>query len=178
MITITRRLEFDAGHRVMNGNWKPLVVGKYIYFISDSGDVWGGRYRKFHKPYTDQDGYKITSIGGKQTKVHRLVAFCFLGKPPTKKHWLVRHKDGNPANNHVTNLAWGTDVENWEDRVKHNRHTVKPVKLNKQTVKEIREFSQNLKGRRYGYRPMLAKKYGVSIETITAVLGRRTWRHV
>lgn len=48
----------------------------------------------------------------KRVAVHRLVAFTYLGEPPTPHHKWVNHKDGNKANNHYTNLEWTTISEN------------------------------------------------------------------
>ncbi|QOH59937.1 hypothetical protein C6Y44_27920 (plasmid) [Rhodococcus rhodochrous] len=52
--------------------------------------------------------------------VHHLVAEAFLGERPEGLQ--VRHLDGNPANNHVTNLLWGTGGENNRDAVRHGTH--------------------------------------------------------
>lgn len=49
--------------------------------------------------------------------VHRLVAFTFLGPPPPNHE--VCHGDGDPANNNVENLRWGTRAENIYDAVRH-----------------------------------------------------------
>ena len=50
--------------------------------------------------------------------VHTLVATTFeLTKRPGD--YLVRHLDGNYKNNNVSNLAWGTDLENAADRKLH-----------------------------------------------------------
>lgn len=50
--------------------------------------------------------------------VHRLVALTFL--PITGP--VVRHLDGNPLNNHIENLRWGTVRENVYDTIEHGRH--------------------------------------------------------
>jgi len=43
-------------------------------------------------------------------KIHRLVAKAFIPNPDNKEQ--VDHIDGNPANNHVSNLRWVTAEEN------------------------------------------------------------------
>lgn len=43
--------------------------------------------------------------------VHRIVAFAFLGDPPTEKH-VVDHIDTNRQNNRPENLRWTTKLEN------------------------------------------------------------------
>lgn len=47
-----------------------------------------------------------------QTLVHRLVAYAFLGPPPTSQHTQVNHKDLNRGNNCVENLEYVTPSEN------------------------------------------------------------------
>lgn len=68
-------------------------------------------------------GYQLISISHKnkrQTKsVHRLVCLAFHG--PCPKGCEVRHLDGNPKNNVPSNLRWGTQIEQWQDRVAHGR---------------------------------------------------------
>ena len=51
-------------------------------------------------------------ILGRNYQVHRLVASTFLGLPPTANHWQVNHLDGDPLNNHVSNLCYATPSQN------------------------------------------------------------------
>lgn len=50
--------------------------------------------------------------------VHRMVAEAFHGPKPSPLHE-VRHLDGDKLNNCAGNLAWGTHVENIDDRTGH-----------------------------------------------------------
>lgn len=52
--------------------------------------------------------------------VHSLVAAAFYGPRPEGME--TRHLDGNPANNRVENLRYGTQSENNLDRVSHGTH--------------------------------------------------------
>ena len=72
---------------------------------------------KILKTRIDKDGYEIATLykvweKRKDFKVHRLVAFMFLENKNPKKLNIVNHKDGNRANNLVTNLNWFTTKEN------------------------------------------------------------------
>ena len=61
---------------------------------------------------TLKSGYRCVEISGNQHYVHRLVAFAFLGPPPSELAQQVHHRDGNPSNNHVDNLEYATQSEN------------------------------------------------------------------
>lgn len=69
------------------------------------------------KPYINR-GYPQVSIreGGvsKQRKLHVLVARAFIPNP--HGYPMVRHKDDDGLNNHVSNLMWGTHWDNVADR--------------------------------------------------------------
>lgn len=69
------------------------------------------------------DGYLRTGLSRsghtKTFRVHRLVAEAFLGDGSGLE---VRHLDGDPMNNRVGNLKWGTSKENSEDTMRHGRN--------------------------------------------------------
>mmetsp|Transcript_30600 Transcript_30600/g.55895 ORF Transcript_30600/g.55895 Transcript_30600/m.55895 type:complete len:354 (+) Transcript_30600:72-1133(+) len=56
-------------------------------------------------------GDRRATIVGKHFRVHRLVAFAHLRLPPTPLHDRVLHVDGNPDNNHVSNLKYATSED-------------------------------------------------------------------
>lgn len=74
--------------------------------------------------YRGKKGYRTVSMSHENRKVtahvHRLICTAFHGLP-AKRSMQVRHLDGNPENNAPTNLCWGTQQENWQDRRAHGR---------------------------------------------------------
>ena len=96
---------------------KDCIYKDEHYSARDNGAVMrhpreGKRVRKddnvwtFGKP-NDKTGYM--EIAGQ--RVHRIVAFAFLGNPPTDQH-VVDHIDTNRRNNRPENLRWLTRLEN------------------------------------------------------------------
>lgn len=87
------------------------------YSVRDNGAVMrhrreGMRVRKDDNVWTfgkanDKAGYM--EIAGQ--RVHRIVAFAFLGNPPSDQH-VVDHIDTNRRNNRPENLRWLTRLEN------------------------------------------------------------------
>ncbi len=70
------------------------------------------------------DRYKIVGLRSpdnpgtkKQVYVHQLVLGAFVGPCPIGME--CRHLDGNPSNNFLSNLRWGTHLENMEDMRRH-----------------------------------------------------------
>ncbi|MDK7147208.1 NUMOD4 motif-containing HNH endonuclease [Corynebacterium kroppenstedtii] len=117
--------------------WRPVVDYEGIYEVSDQG-----RVRSLDRIITQHDGMKrpmrgrilrqqVRDDGHTQVvmkymgvaatrKVHRLVAMAFLG--PCPEGMEVCHNNGNPADNRLSNLRYGTRSENMYDRVKHGDH--------------------------------------------------------
>ena len=127
----------------MTEEWLPVVGFEGIYEVSDHGNVrsldrfianplpTGVMRRQFItgkqlKPGLAKSGaypYVNLSKGYKDQKskhVHRLVMDAFVGPRPTGMH--VRHLDGNPTNNKLSNLTYGTPSENGRDAVRHGRN--------------------------------------------------------
>lgn len=69
-------------------------------------------------------GYRMIrlSFEGKSERyyVHRLVLETFIGRAPAGTECC--HNNGNPADNRLENLRWGTTRENSLDRVRHGTH--------------------------------------------------------
>lgn len=98
------------------------------YQVSNTGKIKSfinnrhGICKKSHilKPVLNPKGYETVTLGRKNRRlVHRLVATEFIPNPDDLP--LVRHIDDNPRNNNVSNLRWGTQVDNMQDCVRHGR---------------------------------------------------------
>lgn len=57
----------------------------------------------------------------KQRRIHQLVLESFVGPRPNTDS-VVRHLNGDPVDNRIENLVWGTASENAHDRVRHGTH--------------------------------------------------------
>ena len=120
----------------MTETWKPVVGWEELYEVSDQGRVRSvdrtvhykdGRTYLYKgrvlKP-RDRKGYLLVVLcrGGKKRNksVHRLVLEAFTGSCPEGLETL--HIDGDPANNRVENLRWGSSSDNKLDIVRHGRN--------------------------------------------------------
>lgn len=90
------------------------TVGTTHYYVSRDGRVLSTRNPE-SDPATWREiaqyngkGYRRVRLGGKNFKVHRLVATAFLENPYLYPY--VVHKDGDKNNNHADNLEW-TDTQ-------------------------------------------------------------------
>jgi hypothetical protein len=106
--------------------WTPISGWPGLFEVSSCGRIKSLQHRtsmdvgkdvlqeRFLKQRHDKDGYMLVDLykdGQKVTcKVHRLVADAFIENPENKPQ--VNHKDGNKANNAVSNLEWASDSEN------------------------------------------------------------------
>ena len=174
--------------------WKAIPGYEGYYEVSDLGRVrsldreivYSNGAKHFYKGtilhLSDHEhGYKIVSLcDGYQItcSVHELVLMTFIGlRPPDKPH--SRHLNGDPSDNRLENLAWGTVKENSDDRVGHGTN-ISPkgenhgnAKLTDENVISIRKLlSEGAKGK------MLAEEFGVSKTTISEIKHKKVWRHL
>jgi len=143
------------------------------------------------KPAQTEGYYKTVLLNDdnkyKTISVHRIVCLAFLGPSDLE----VNHIDGDPSNNHISNLEYVTHSEN----LLHAYRTglQKPLhgesngssKLTEAQVLEIREYVKQVKstGKKHWGRKELAKKYGVSELYIKELVINRTtrkrvWSHI
>lgn len=111
----------------------------------------------------------------KNFRVHQLVMLAFVG--PCPKGMECCHNDGNPANNHLSNIRYDTRLSNAKDREIHKTVLIgsknKNSKLTEDVAKQILErFRKGEKG------SALAREYGVTHTLVTLLHKRRIWKHI
>jgi hypothetical protein len=112
--------------------WLPIPDYEGLYEASDWGRIRSmPRYRDWHssnhgrilRQDTQHALHQRVTLykDGKRSRifVHRLVMLAFVGPCPPGME--TRHLDGNPLNNRLENLVYGTRQENAQDRVNHGR---------------------------------------------------------
>ena len=175
--------------------WKPVdhpILGE-IYQVSDSGlvksidrtDPDGKRVRKGRilAPAIVR-GYAMVLMQRKPIKwfarVHHVVAFSFLGRPDgeiSPSQWQINHKNGNKLDNRLCNLEWVTQQQNTDHsvamglKVMGERH-YRSILTNEAVQQMRRAFAAGT--------PIseIAKQYGASHGTASAVVHNRTWKHL
>lgn len=92
------------------------------YFISEYGDILNKDNGIILKPFVTKDNHlrielKIAPNKPKKFFVHRLVYQAFIGE--LQRGFVIEHLDGNPLNNHYSNLKQSTQKENIHTAIKH-----------------------------------------------------------
>jgi len=177
--------------------WRPVTGYEGLYEVSDRGRVrscgWVSQSRNRHgeirrtikptilkpMPHVSWGHLRVgLRKDGKRSRfmVHRLVALAFLPPAPANKP-LVLHRDGNPANNHKSNLYWGDNKDNTQDAIAHGTlprgEQASQSKLTEDQVRAIRARRQSGATLR-----ALANEYGVTHRAIRLCALRQSWTHV
>lgn len=119
----------------MTEEWRDIPGHEGYYQVSSLGQV-----RSLDRDFVDSRGhqrslagrvlsprktgknYRTVHLGDRERdrKVHQLVLAAFVGPVPEGQE--VRHLDGDPTNNRLDNLLYGTRSENRLDSVRHGTH--------------------------------------------------------
>lgn len=150
------------------------------YEVSDLGRVrhtLTGRVKSAHSGGGSTGRYlRVSLVSGNRKagtykvrphNVHTLVLEAFAG--PAAAGHVCRHLDGDPTNNALSNLEWGTPLQNARDQHAHGTH--KGVQL--EAVVPIREaFAQGASAKD------LARQHGVTVSTIYCIARGATYREL
>jgi len=145
--------------------WQQLI-NTPEYFVSIYGEVLSLKNKSPRVLLQSDDGkgYMVVNIDGGTKFVHRLVASAFLGLDISNSSMVVMHKDDNPKNNKLYNLAIGSQKDNIADAKNKGRNFIPKGKISSKDVFDIR--SRLLSGEK-GID--LASEYGVSVSLISAI---------
>lgn len=152
-----------------------------LYKISNHGRVYSINYGYILRPTSKSRlGHcRVALYKNKQPKfflIHRLVLTHFNRSPENGEE--CRHLDGDPSNNNIDNLEWGTHKENENDKIVHGTllkgENHPRSKFTKEQVIKIRELYKTGK---YVQRE-LAVIFNVSRSSIRNVTNSRVWKHV
>lgn len=157
--------------------WR-LVPGMPHYLISNHGHAKSvkkdGHKGKVLIPTImprSSGGYAQVTMYKRLRLVHRLVLLAFVGPCPNGHQ--TAHLDGNPLNNHVSNLKWATPKENCSHRYLHGTHPTgersATAKLTQKQVDEIRALHKIER------QVDLAKRFGVARSTIQRIQSGERW---
>ncbi len=174
-------------------DWRSIVGFEGVYEVSISGRVRrvlqssGTQAGRVVRPqYRDPQGYPCVVLYRSQKArccfLHHLVAEAFIGPRPLGKE--INHKDGNKRNPNVMNLEYVSPSQNRKHAVDTGLLYVPPerrargekIGVSKLDLGKIKAI---LKDHAEGvYVVTLARRYGVSRQTIWKITSRRTWKEV
>lgn len=166
--------------------WKPIPGFDGRYEVSTQGRVrsvgvgrWKNRSSLLATP-PGNHGYPVVNIAAEGQKprpelVHRLVALTFIG--PCPEGMQVRHGDGVRVNVTLSNLSYGTQRDNEEDKKRHG--TARPSDC------YLAVLDQKIVGAIRGAGPLatvsdaeLGRRIGVTPATICDIRKKRSWKEV
>lgn len=151
--------------------WLPVVGFEGRYEVSDHGRVRSfqrGAKGRLLRPGKMGSGHLSVALGrGNSRTVHSLVMLAFIGMPPAGNE--VRHLNGKPADNRLSNLKYGTRAENTQDKKYHRG--ARSYRLKPQDVLRIRRRLGP-----FGAGARLAREYNVAQSTISAIKHARFHR--
>jgi hypothetical protein len=169
-----RYVEVKRGYRVGNDGsvWSCVIRGS----VSRIGDTW---HQLTPQPVGLYGHLQVFMGKNYRRPVHQLVLEAFVG--PCPEGMGCRHLDGDPSNNHVENLAWGTQKENVADMIRHGRAGRGGAKGEEHGLAVLTDADvlEALAMRTAGEtNKSIARRFNVASRTIRDLFTGKTWRHL
>lgn len=172
--------------------WRPIPGSAGFYSASNFGRIrsgplkqrTSGRQRgRILTPSCDSKGYLffrvcIPGVPNRNCKVHRAVAAAFLGAEDSTRQ--VNHRNGIKTDNRIENLEYVTCRENIQHCWETGLHGVDHCTGENSPNAKLTENSVRLIRDEYPARTLsqLAKRFGVTKQTVWHVVKRKTWTHI
>lgn len=169
--------------------FRPIPTFPDVYLAGEDGSIWTclvrgsrlGKRGRWWRMKTPPEGKRYPVINlrrnGKTVLrgVHVFVAMAFHGLCPEGME--CRHLDGDRTNCRASNLCWGTQKENADDKRLHGTH-VEGVKhyravLTEEQVMEILALLDD-----DAAHSAIAPRFGVSVPTISSIAAGQSWKHL
>jgi hypothetical protein len=157
--------------------WRKVSLGGRRGTKQVIGDTW-----RLISLYVGRCAYPTASLrflGGRgknpvrlRVRVHTLVLTAFVG--PRQDGMEACHNDGNPLNNRLVNLRWGTRADNMRDMIAHDR-SVRGEKCyqSKLTATDVRNIRLLLAS---GVaHPEIARRFNITKGCVSDIKTRRCW---
>jgi hypothetical protein len=125
------------------------------------------------RPMRTPSGHQyVITRARKKLWVHHAVLLAFVGPRPSGQE--CRHLDGNPDNNDVSNLAWGTRTQNMRDKAAHGTERYGEAKPNHRiTADQARAIRADSRPSR-----AVGREYGISHTAVLRIRRGDRWRTV
>ena len=153
--------------------WVPGYEGRNS--VSATGEVrswqnWRGRKPGWVVPQYARGRYLCVHLWRDGQRrcwaVHRLVLLAFLKFEGIQ----ARHLNGDPHDNRLSNLAWGTPAQNAQDKHHTGTYWIRDAVLTEAAVRAIYQSC--------AMSCSLATWYGVSEATISLIKSRKNWARI
>jgi hypothetical protein len=163
-----------AGHIAEPERWAD-VPGYPGYRINTLGEITGKRSdtRSGLRAEAGEQGHLRVRLyrddsprGGDRLLIHRLVLEAFVRSGPGEQ---ARHLNGDASDNRLSNLRWGTQSDNWRDRLEHG-HGRSYSKITGDDAEDVR--ARYLAGES-AYR--IARDYPISDTQVRNIVSGRQW---
>lgn len=174
-----------------NEEWRAVVGLEGHYEVSSLGRVrslpkWHTKKGGICKGRPNSLGYWQVTLRAEGTvrdrKIHRLVGEAFLGPLPTGL--TTNHRDGNKANNAVSNLEYVTQKRNVQHAFEmglcesqRERYTGAANPKAKLTADIVRRIRHEAATEDVSY-VVLAGRHGITPENASLIVRNKSWKHL
>lgn len=160
---------------VIEGEEERPIPGYPGYWVTNAGRVFSARRggeRTVLRPEVGEQGHSRVTLQGPNGRtrlsVHRLVLEVWDGPPPSEDAQGC-HLNGNAQDNRISNLRWGTQADNWDDRTRHGNFR----SYSKLSTEEVTEIRRRGAAGESAY--AIAQDYPVSDTQIRNILNGMQW---